>query len=109
MALLACVCVCVCVCVCGKAARYGTRPNGPLPGGITCVPLLHLSGDLFLGSSALLLLHKLCLSIARSSAPSDPLAWGAHVASTFHKQCQALAYTLCLHDFRMHLSCGRLL
>ena len=93
----------------GKAARYGTRPNGPLPGGITCVPLLHLSGDLFMGSSALLLLYKLCLSIARSSAPSDPLAWGAHVASTFHRQCQALAYTLCLHDFRMHLSCGCLL
>ena len=75
----------------GKAARYGSRPNGILPGGILCVPLLHLSGDLFLGSSAFLLLHKLCLSIARASAPSDPLAWGAHVSCTFQRHCQALS------------------
>ena len=57
----------------GKAARYGSRPNGSLPGGILCVPLLHLSGDLFLGSSALIFLHKLCLSTARASAPLIPL------------------------------------
>ena len=47
-------------------------------------------------------------AIARASAPADPLAWGAHLASAFPRQCQALASTLCLHDFRMHLSCGRL-
>ena len=93
----------------GKAARYGSRPNGSLPGGLLCIPLLHLSGDLFLGSSALLLFHKFCLSIAHASASSDPLAWGAHLACIFQRQCQALASTLCLHDFRMHLSCGRLL
>ena len=38
----------------GKAARCGTASQGTLPGNITCVLLLHLSGDLFLGPAAFL-------------------------------------------------------
>ena len=92
-----------------KAARYQSTPTGPLPSGLLCCPLVHISRDLFLASAAFWLLHRISHSIARLSAPSDPHSWGHHLATTFQLNCERLAHTLCLHDWRMHKACASLL
>ena len=47
-------------------------PVDPLPGNLTCDPLLHLTGSPFLGKAAFLELRCLSMVVAGRSAPIPP-------------------------------------
>ena len=91
-----------------KANRYESHPGAQLPGGVRFTPLAHCSGIPFMHGCALRLFLKAVTRVARSNAPPDETAWGAHLALTSHEHAARLTHTLALADWRMHSCCGRL-